>query len=510
MELRKFIFLFCDIMIVGASPFLAISLRNDFVINWPRLIPVIPYACLCMAIAAAIFIILGTHKSIWKYVSLPDFWQILNAVTMTVILTVGLSIGLEQYALNGYSIPVIQWGVIIFLMISMRVLVRRMLRASSNLEEQDIRAEKENVLVLGLTNLTELYLRWVTEVADRNVNVVGILDERNILKGRHIHSYPILGAPGQLAQLIAKYAIHGININRVVVTTPFAKLSSDTQNLLCSYEDNGELKVEKLSDKRGVAFSNDIEDSQPLTIESDTESTKAFSNLQVFSQQKNYAFYKRAFDIIVSFSMIFILSPLIFLVGLLVIIDQGYPVTFWQQRPGKGGRPFKLYKFKTMTDGYDQNGNRIPDDERMSIIGRLLRRTRLDELPQLFNILLGEMSFIGPRPLLIIDQPRETRLRLLVRPGLTGWAQVNGGKTVSKEDKAILDLWYLQHASLQLDIKIMFMTLGMVIFGESHNKKAIDSAYKDLGLSIPRNHNLEMKPSTEKNIITPTSRQKVA
>ncbi len=147
-----------------------------------------------------------------------------------------------------------------------------------------------------------------------------------------------------------------------------------------------------------------------------------------------------------------LLAPLFIVLGLVVAVDVGLPTVFWQQRPGVRGRPFKLYKFRTMRGAHDQSGARIADAERLSAIGRFLRRTRLDELPQLYNILIGDMSFVGPRPLLPVDGASKFPARLLVPPGLTGWAQVKGGREISAHDKAVLDIWYLRHASLWLDI----------------------------------------------------------
>src|SRR5262249_26667083 len=150
------------------------------------------------------------------------------------------------------------------------------------------------------------------------------------------------------------------------------------------------------------------------------------------------------------------------LVALLVVVDVGLPVIFWQKRPGRGGRPFKLYKFRTMRGPHDRVGRRIPDQYRLSLIGQLLRRTRLDEFPQLYNILIGEMSFIGPRPLLPWDQPIDIVSRLSVRPGLTGLAQVHGARDMSPNDKNALDIWYIENASPWLDIKIALRT-GLVL-----------------------------------------------
>ena len=139
---------------------------------------------------------------------------------------------------------------------------------------------------------------------------------------------------------------------------------------------------------------------------------------------------------------------------------------FWQQRPGLGGRPFRLYKFRTMARPYDADGRRIADADRLSVVGRFLRRSRLDELPQLFNILIGEMSFIGPRPLLAADQYPGLDARLAVRPGMTGWAQIKGGRQLSASDKAALDVWYIRNACLRVDLEILLGTLRVILLGE--------------------------------------------
>jgi lipopolysaccharide/colanic/teichoic acid biosynthesis glycosyltransferase len=171
-------------------------------------------------------------------------------------------------------------------------------------------------------------------------------------------------------------------------------------------------------------------------------------------------------DIVLSAATIVILSPIFAVAAILVALDAGSPVMFWQQRPGRGGVPFRLYKFRTMGPKRDDSGRLRSDDERMSRVGWWLRRLRLDELPQLFNILVGDMSFVGPRPLLPVDQPEDAAARLQVRPGLTGWAQICGGRTISVAKKTELDLWYIRNASLRLDLVIMLRTVPFMIRGE--------------------------------------------
>jgi lipopolysaccharide/colanic/teichoic acid biosynthesis glycosyltransferase len=131
---------------------------------------------------------------------------------------------------------------------------------------------------------------------------------------------------------------------------------------------------------------------------------------------------------------------------------------------------------------HDKHQNRVPDDQRSSAIGQILRRTRLDELPQLYNVLIGDMSLIGPRPLLPCDQAPEYAARLSVRPGITGWAQVNGGRAISTFDKLILDVWYVQNASLVLDLSIIFRTVKMILFGDRINIGAVNEARGSFGL----------------------------
>jgi lipopolysaccharide/colanic/teichoic acid biosynthesis glycosyltransferase len=200
---------------------------------------------------------------------------------------------------------------------------------------------------------------------------------------------------------------------------------------------------------------------------------------QAFDQVP-YHQVKRAIDLVGSAVLLVTVAPLFLAVGLLVAADVGLPLVFWQQRPGLRGRAFKLYKFRTMADAYCSEGQRKSDDARISAVGNFLRRSRLDELPQLFNILKGEMSFVGPRPLLPVDQPIDSKSRLLVRPGLTGWAQIRGGRQISPDDKAALDVWYVRNMSFTLDLKILLETVPMLIFGERVTETAIIHARRDM------------------------------
>ncbi|WP_456480999.1 sugar transferase [Oceanithermus sp.] len=174
---------------------------------------------------------------------------------------------------------------------------------------------------------------------------------------------------------------------------------------------------------------------------------------------------KRLIDVLVSLAALALLSPLLLVLAIWIRITMGAPVLFKQTRPGLRGKPFIMYKFRTMTDERDPQGNLLPDEQRLTRLGRFLRSTSLDELPELINVLKGEMSLVGPRPLLMkyLDRytPEQFR-RHEVKPGITGWAQVNGRNALTWEEKFKLDVWYVDNWNLWLDFKILLMTLVKV------------------------------------------------
>lgn len=190
-----------------------------------------------------------------------------------------------------------------------------------------------------------------------------------------------------------------------------------------------------------------------------------------------YRFAKRALDIVGASVGLTLFSPVLLVVAICVYFDVGAPVLFLQQRPGLGGRPFRLVKFRTMKEAIGRDGSPLPDAERLTRIGRFLRAASLDELPELWNVLKGEMSLVGPRPLLMayLDRytPEEAR-RHNVKPGLTGWAQVKGRNAISWPEKFALDLWYVDHRSFTLDLRILLLTIGQVI--RSHGINAVGAA----------------------------------
>lgn len=174
-----------------------------------------------------------------------------------------------------------------------------------------------------------------------------------------------------------------------------------------------------------------------------------------------YKYFKRIIDFLVSLFLLLILAPVILIIAIVVKIKLGSPVLFKQKRPGRNQKIFVIYKFRTMTGERDEKGNLLPDKDRLAAFGSLLRKTSLDELPSLFNVIKGDMSLIGPRPLLVKYLPlynEKQQRRHEIRPGLTGWAQVNGRNAISWEQKFEYDVWYVENQSFLLDLKIIFFT----------------------------------------------------
>lgn len=193
---------------------------------------------------------------------------------------------------------------------------------------------------------------------------------------------------------------------------------------------------------------------------------------------------KRLFDLIISSLLLIIFCIPMFIVAIMILLNMGSPVIFKQERPGLHGNIFSIYKFRTMKNSKDKGGNLLPNSQRITKLGKILRKLSLDELPQLFNVLKGDISLVGPRPLLIdyleLYTPEQAR-RHNVKPGITGWAQVNGRNAISWEERFKLDVWYVDNQSFLLDLKVLSMTLLKVFKSEGINPKNKDFVEKFQG-----------------------------
>ena len=460
-----------DLACVAISPFVALLIRDNFATSLFRVEAVAPYALLCILAGALVFLIARLHHSLWRYTSLTDILRIAAAATVVLLVALTASFHLNRLENVARSLPVIQWFLLVAAMAGTRIAVhllsQRTKDKGSALDQPCV--DLQHVLVVGINDLSELYLRSVGEFAQGAIAVVGLLSGSREMHGRALRSHKILGAPEDVRDVVSKLELHGVSIQRIIVAQPFRELSRDAQGALLALERSSAIEVDWLTERLGFGGAPRA---QREVSEQSLGQLPIVEKRELLSRRW-YPEAKRALDAIAAIFLGIILAPVFAIVSVIVAVDVGFPLVFWQQRPGRHGRPFKLFKFRTMRSAHDYNGQRIPEQLRSSRAGDLLRRTRLDELPQLYNILLGEMSFVGPRPLLPIDQPAFRASRLVVRPGLTGWAQVNGGRDISPEDKAALDVWYIANASLWLDGIIVMRTLLLVIIGERKNCEAL-------------------------------------
>jgi len=486
--MRRFVVLLIDLLLIAAATMAAVFLREDLDYSYTTLIGIIPHICFTLAIAIFIIPAFGLSNNIWRYSTLSDYLRIVAAAVIIVAGASGASFIFNRLDGVPRSLPILQAMLLVFSMVGVRVSRRvqhsAFLKSGASPAVRPNVSRRESVLIVGLTPLSELYLRSISQFAPGRIRAEGLLGTQGQIVGSSIQRLPILGRPEEIDAVLRKLEIHGVAVHKIVVAKPFQQLSAKAQQALLQVEASTNIRLEFLVERLGL-------DEEPETgqISCDHAGYAPTSMFKLSGREiraLNTGIYwrlKRYIDVAVSAGMIVATLPLMLVVGLLVAIDVGFPVMFWQQRPGRGGMPIRLYKFRTMASAHDAHGRRICDAQRMSVIGHFLRRTRLDELPQLFSILSGDMSFVGPRPLLPIDQAPEFAARLLVRPGLTGWAQVNGGREVPATDKAAMDIWYVCNASFVLDLKILLRTLPMVLFGDRTRDHDIQSAWRDLSAS---------------------------
>jgi lipopolysaccharide/colanic/teichoic acid biosynthesis glycosyltransferase len=485
--------LLVDLGLIAIATLFAALLRDNLEIVPERTEALLPYLALTLASAAVVLPASGLSRSIWRFSVMSDYLRVLAAVVIIVLSAVAAAFLVNRLDGVARALPVTQALIMGFLLIGVRAAMR--MRHVSRKSAPSCPIEtgpQETVLVVGINVLTDLFLRSVAEFAPERMRVAGIVGRNARHSGRLLQQHPILGLPEEIQGIVKTLEVHGISVNRIVVTTGFTALSPEAQRALLEIERSSDIRLDFFAERIGLAepanspseLAEEIPAAPPSTAPPDDGAPVPLSAAALGpTMQRPYWRLKRFFDTGAAALLIVLLAPLISLLTLMVAFDIGFPTVFWQQRPGARGVPFKLYKFRTMRNAHDASGTRIPDAQRVSSTGRFLRRTRLDELPQLYNILVGEMSFVGPRPLLPVDGASLMPARLLAPPGLTGWAQIKGGRLVSPQDKVALDVWYLRHASLWLDIGILAQTLPMMIFGERAEPEAVRRARAELAES---------------------------
>jgi lipopolysaccharide/colanic/teichoic acid biosynthesis glycosyltransferase len=485
------VLLFVDVALILLATLLALLLRENFEISAERLAGLMPYLLATLISALAIFPIAGLNRSVWRFSSLRDHLAV-NA-SIIAVAAAAASLAFIYNRLDGVarSLPVLQYLTGAGLLTGTRVLhrlaheFRRDRKAvPALLEPVADRDRAKSGLIVGLTRLAEAYLRAAAELTPKLIRIVGIAASKERHTGRLLAAHKVLGRAEDLDEILDTLAVHGVAVDFIAVATAFETLSPEAQQALIAAGEIRNIEIRFLAEDWGLASGDRDQlsppgDSKKPVCEAAPYFQIPSAQLQINARRRYWA-VKRLIDFSGAMVLTILLFPLMLLTALLVAASLGVPVMFWQERPGLGGRTIRLHKFRTMRAGCGDGGRRLSDGERTSWVGNLLRRLRLDELPQLFNILRGDMSFIGPRPLLDHEQSKACSSRLLVRPGLTGWAQVVGGRDIAPLDKAALDVWYVCNANLALDTKIALKTIPFVLFGERVNAQPIDQAWREL------------------------------
>ena len=487
--LRRLVLISIDVLLVVAAAIVAVMLRGDVDSIEDKLIVLLPYISISSGAAFVVFFAAGLDRTPWRYSSIGDHLQIIVLTGLAILLALVLTFVVNRLDGVARSLPVLHGGLIVILLISVRGAVRfwhaRQIHINGNGQLND--QVHETVLVVGVNTVSELFLASVKEFARGRIQVAGLLVDEPQMRGRAVQQTPILGTVEELQDILQSLEVHGLAVNRIVVTLAADRLRPRVLEILLEAEKSSNIVIQFLSEQLGLEASSE----GASVLSGQRNSFPAQKNLarlgnldlnHANSGRKSVRLRKRVVDVLGATFLMITLAPVALIVAFVVAMDVGFPVIFWQQRPGLYGRPFRLYKFRTMRAQHDNHKRRIPDDQRSSAIGQLIRRTRLDELPQLYNVLIGDMSLIGPRPLLPRDQSPDYAARLLVRPGMTGWAQVNGGRIISTSDKLILDTWYVQNASLVLDLAIVLRTVKMIFLGDRINTEAVNQARDNFGL----------------------------
>jgi len=465
-------------------------LRGYFDTVSDTLTQLMPYTFISVGCVSFVFIVAGVDRTPWRYSSAADHMQVIVLTVLAMLLALVLTFALNRLEPVARSLPVLQGGLIVSFLITARSAARFWHSRRIHINGRNPAYEShETLLVVGVNTVAELFILSAKELASQQVQVAGILAEESSMRGRAIQQKPVLGTVEELGDILQSLEVHGVAVDRIVVTTPADRLRPCSLDKLLEVEKSSDIVVQFLSERLG--FEGVSQNRSVLSGEerNSDQRQRAAARVEgvIYADRPNDAgkslpLGKRLVDVFGAALLALTLTPIVMLVAFIVALDVGFPVIFWQQRPGFYGRPFKLYKFRTMRAAHDKHLGRIRDDQRSSAIGQLLRRARLDELPQLYNVLVGDMSLIGPRPLLPCDQAPEYAARLSVRPGITGWAQVNGGRIISASDKLILDIWYVNNASLMLDLAISFRTVRMILFGDRINTDAVNQARSTFGL----------------------------
>jgi lipopolysaccharide/colanic/teichoic acid biosynthesis glycosyltransferase len=456
-----------DVFWAALAPPLALYFRDAYILSSQGVETAALYCGLSFAVTILAFLTFRIGDGMSRYFSAHDAISVVKAVAAAGLTTSVVLFTLTRLEGIPRTTPILHVLILTAGLLITRTVMMVFDKPSQSANNTDP-STVEHIIMIGSSSLTSLYINLLRAYSPDQRHVIAVLDDDQKLLGRAMCGVPVVASSKQLDPVIDEFAVHGVRTDRVIIGGDEHLLSPgamDQVRRICQQRD---IVLEFVPKLVGLDLLRSVRQNVPFQVIEPTSLLTA--------PLSNYFRNKRIIDFIVAFMAIIVFLPLFLIASVLILFDIGSPVVFWQKRVGQNGRNFLLYKFRTLRSPFDREGNPASDCDRISIAGRLLRTTRLDELPQLLNVLVGEMSLIGPRPLLPCDQPKNSTFRLMVRPGITGWAQINGGNLITTEEKGALDDWYIHNASLRLDLRIALLTIRFLFTGERRSEAAVSEA----------------------------------
>jgi len=415
------------------------------------------YWSISFGFALIAFVAFRTRDSMTHLFSVGDALELTKAVVIAELMTCLVVFSVTRLDGIPRTTPIIHALLLVAAMVLGRSLAR-MRRSATDKPRSRGALRPEHIIVIGANKLTSLYIAFLRAYAPDQFRVIGLLDDRPEMSGRSMAGVRVLGPVNHLQPIIEEFKEHGVSTDRILIGGDADLLSADAAGVVRGICSAQELRLDYIPHLLGL---RSAESARPRAA----DTPDAAGVVAAYSPPR-YHHVKRVLDVAISLVLLIVLLPVFLAVAAIVLFDVGTPVFFWQQRIGRNGQSFQLHKFRTLKPSFDGRGQPLEESERLSPVGLALRRVRLDELPQLLNVLIGDMSLIGPRPLLPRDQPPNPVVRLSVRPGITGWAQVHGGTLLTPEEKNVLDEWYVRNASLGIDLRILLKTIAILLWGE--------------------------------------------
>ncbi len=413
------------------------------------------YISVAVVVSVSVMIFSGIGKIAVRFFSTCDAVSLLKVAALSVVIVSAMQFMVNRGDGIGRGLPAFHFFIFAFGLFVTRAIERRFARGGERAPGRVLK--RQAVIVIGASRLAVSFIEAARH-HDR-LRVLAVLDDDDSLVGRSVAGCPVIGRPSSLASVIAEFKIHGVTVDNLFfgidrgafLPSEAREIDAVAQRFDCHILEQSEIFHTRPHEPCASTYTP-----QDEALAGEVRSRVIWG-------------HKRLFDFVFASIFLIILSPLFLLCSLVVLFELGFPILFMQERLGQDGTPFNVLKFRTMRAGVA-----VP-----SVFGTYLRRTRLDELPQLFNILRGQMSLIGPRPLLASDQSDVPSVRLAALPGMTGWAQVCGANLCSLTEKIALDEWYVRHASFSLDARILFKTVLVVAFGEVRLESEIRAALSE-------------------------------